>query len=100
MEVLAAIRQGLDEAGLAHVGNLGPDTCTHLRPFYPIPHMLEIGADPDPHLDGYSMHHYHSHFDWDRPSTAFDRSDPLTRDHRRAGGGILRATPTRAGSPI
>lgn len=63
VEVLNAIRQGLDEAGLADIGNMGPDTHTHH--YWPIDHMLEIGADPDPAIQAYCMHHYHSRFDWD-----------------------------------
>ena len=65
VEVLAAIRQGLNEAGLAHIGNMGPDTHTHM--YWPIPKMLENGADPDPFIQAYCMHHYHSRFDWALP---------------------------------
>jgi len=75
VEVLAAIRQGLNEAGLSHIGNMGPDTNTHR--YWPIPHMLEMGADLDPYIQAYCMHHYHSHFDWDRPSTNIG-SDPMS----------------------
>ncbi len=77
VEVLAAIRQGLDEAGLAHVGSMGPDTPSLLAHANPLPHMLEIGADPDPHIQAYCVHHYHSHFDWDAPSTS-NQSDPVS----------------------
>ena len=63
VEVCAGIRQGLREAGLSHVGNLGPDTAT-LR-YWPIPRMLEHGADLNEAVDAYSMHHYASRFDWD-----------------------------------
>jgi hypothetical protein len=75
VEVLAAIRQGLNEAGLSHIGNMGPDTHSHQK--WPIPHMLEMGADPDPHIQAYCMHHYHSHFDWDSESNAIG-SDPIS----------------------
>jgi len=75
VEVLAAIRQGLDEAGLARVGNMGPDTNTHR--YWPLPHMLEQGADPDPHIQAYCMHHYHSRFDWDSSSTNIV-TDPIS----------------------
>jgi len=75
VEVLAAIRQGLNEAGLGHIGLMGPDTCTHM--YWPIPRMLENGADPDPHIQAYCMHQYHSHFDWDKPS-ANCGTDPMS----------------------
>jgi len=75
VEVLAAIRQGLDEAGLSRIGNLGPDTNTHR--YWPLPRMLARGADPDPYLQGYCMHHYHSRFDWDSPSTNI-ATDPMS----------------------
>lgn len=75
VHVLAAIRQGLDEAGLSHIGNMAPDTSTHR--YWPLPHMLAQGADPDPYIQAYCMHHYHSHFDWDRESTNIG-SDPMT----------------------
>jgi len=75
VEVLAAVRQGLDEAGLTRIGSMGPDTSTHR--YWPLPHMLEMGADPDPYVQAYCMHHYHSHFDWDRESANIG-SDPLT----------------------
>ncbi len=77
VETLAAVRQGFDEAGLSNIGNLGPDT--HTLQYWPIPHMLEMDADPDAHLQGYCMHHYHSHFDWDAPSNALDGSDPMSK---------------------
>ena len=93
VQVVAAIRQGLDEAGLSHIGNMAPDTNTHK--YWPIPHMLEMGADPDPHIQAYCMHHYHSHFDWDSESTNIV-SDPMSvtineqmtryRDHAAACG--------------
>lgn len=75
VEVLAAIRQGLDEAGLSEIGNLGPDTASHR--YWPIPRMLEMGVDPDPYLQGYSMHHYHSRFDWAAPVPNVE-SDPMS----------------------
>jgi hypothetical protein len=75
VQALAAIRQGLNEAGLSHIGNMAPDTNTHR--YWPLPHMLEMGADPDPYVQAYCMHHYHSHFDWDRESTNIG-SDPMT----------------------
>lgn len=77
VETLAAVRQGLDEAGLAHIGNMGPDT--HTLQYWPIPHMLEMGADPDPHIQAYCMHQYHSHFDWDAPSNALNGSNPMSK---------------------
>lgn len=60
--VVRAIRQGLDEAGLSHIGQLGPD-CSDCR-IWPVPAMVEKGADPDPFLAGYCLHNYHSRFDW------------------------------------
>ena len=75
VEVLKAVRQGLDEAGLSGIGNMGPDTHTHH--YWPIDHMLEIGADPDPAIQAYCMHHYQSHFDWDAP-TGVVNSKPMT----------------------
>ena len=75
VEVLTAIRQGLDEAGLSRIGNLGPDTASHR--YWPIPRMLEMGADPDPFLQGYSMHHYHSRFDWAAPVPNTE-TDPMS----------------------
>jgi hypothetical protein len=77
VKVLAAIRQGLDEAGLGHIGSMGPDTPSLLAHANPLPHMLEIGADPDPHLQAYCVHHYHSHFDWDQQSTS-NQSDSVS----------------------
>ncbi len=68
-------------AGLSHIGSMGPDACTHLRECWPIPHMLEIGADPDPYIQGYCMHNYQSRFDWDPPA----RRHPF-RPHERDGG--------------
>jgi len=73
--VLAAIRQGLNEAGFGHIGLMGPDTCT--LKYWPIPHMQEVGADIDAHIQGYCMHHYHSHFDWDICSHSIE-SQPMT----------------------
>jgi hypothetical protein len=75
VETLAAVRQGLDEAGFAQIGNLGPDT--HTLQYWPIPRMLESGSDPDPFLQAYCMHQYHSHYDWDLPSNALNNSDPM-----------------------
>jgi len=75
VEVLAAIRQGLDQAGLSHIGSMAPDTHTHQK--WVIPHMLELDADPDPHIQAYCMHHYHSRFDWDTGSAAI-HSDPMS----------------------
>ena len=75
VEVLRAIRQGLDEAGLSFIGNMGPDTCT-LR-YWPIPRMLRKNADPDPFIQAYCMHHYHSRFDWDKKSNT-TVSDPMS----------------------
>ena len=72
-EVLAAIRQGLDEAGLSHIGGMGPDSCSHLDGWCAIPHMIEIGADPDPLIQAYSVHQYQSRFDWDTP---YDGTSP------------------------
>jgi hypothetical protein len=76
VETLAAVRQGLDEAGLGRIGNMGPDT--HTLQYWPIPHMLEMGADPDPHIQAYCMHQYHSHFDWDTPSNALAGTNPMS----------------------
>ena len=79
VEVLKAIRQGLDEAGLSAIGNMGPDTHTHC--YWPIPHMVEMGADPDPYIEAYCMHHYHSHFDWDAPAVYLGQAgtEPISR---------------------
>lgn len=77
VETLAAVRQGLDEAGFGHIGNMGPDT--HTLQYWPIPHMLEMDADPDASIQAYCMHQYHSHFDWDAPSNALNLSDPLSK---------------------
>ena len=77
VETLAAVRQGLDEAGLARIGNIGPDT--HTLQYWPIPHMLEMDADPDAYIQAYCMHQYHSHFDWDAPSNALHHSEPMTK---------------------
>jgi len=74
VEVLAAMRQGLDEAGLSRVGIMAPDTHTHRE--WPVPRMVELGADPDPHIQAYCMHHYHSRFDWDTGSSNIG-SDPM-----------------------
>lgn len=62
VEVVKAIRQGLDEAGLRGVGQVGPD-CHDCR-VWPVPDMVAKSADPDPYLDGYDLHSYHSRFDW------------------------------------
>ena len=75
VEVLAGIRQGLNEAGLGHIGLMAPDTCT--LKYWPIPRMVEAGADPDPYFQAYCMHHYHSHFDWDVASANIE-SQPMT----------------------
>lgn len=77
VECLAAIRKGLDEAGLSHVGNMGPDTNDLI--YWPIPHMLKMGADPDPHIQAYCMHHYLSHFDWDTVSNAHLLAEPISK---------------------
>ena len=77
VEMLAAIRQGLDEAGLSAIGQMAPDTHTHT--YWPIEHMLRMGADPDPHIQAYCMHHYHSHFDWDAVSDNIGGTDPMSR---------------------
>ena len=76
VECLAAIRRGFDEAGVSHIGNMGPDT-NDLN-YWPIPHMLEMGADPDPYIQAYCMHHYLSHFDWDTVSNAHSRAEPIS----------------------
>jgi len=75
VEVLAAIRQALDAAGLAQVGGLAPDTCS--LQYWVIPRMLEAGADPDPYIQAYCLHHYHSHYDWDQVGGSI-KSDPLS----------------------
>jgi len=81
VEVLKAIRQGLDKAGLSKIGNMGPDTFSHKSEYWPIPHMLEVNADPDPFIEAYCMHQYQSHFDWDCPSGYADdiSIEPLSR---------------------
>ncbi len=75
VEVLAAIRQGMDEAGLSCIGNMGPDSYSHQ--YWPIEHMLEKGADPDPYIQAYCMHQYQSRFDW-TPHNCNLTSDPMT----------------------
>jgi len=77
VECLAAIRKGLNEAGLSHIGNMGPDTNDLV--YWPIPHMVKMGADPDPHIEAYCMHHYLSHFDWDKVSNAHLGAEPISK---------------------
>jgi len=77
VEMLAAIRQGLNEAGLGRIGIMGPDTFSHT--YWPIDHMLQMGADPDGHIQAYCMHHYHSHFDWDAASDNIGGTDPISK---------------------
>jgi hypothetical protein len=76
-ECLAAIRKGLDEAGLSHIGNMGPDTNDLV--YWPIPYMEKMGADPDPHIQAYCMHHYLSHFDWDRAANSHLAAEPISK---------------------
>ena len=77
VECLAAIRQGLDKAGLSHIGNMGPDTNDIV--YWPITHMLKMGADPDPHIQAYCMHHYLSYFDWDSVSNGHLAAEPISK---------------------
>ncbi len=76
VEVLKALRQGMDEAGLQSIGLLGPDTNTHN--YWPIPRMVKSGADPDEAIQAYSMHQYHSHFDWDSRSKNMTGALPMS----------------------
>ena len=77
VEVLAAIRQGLDEAGLEGVGSMAPDTCeTHHD--WPVERMREIGCDADPFIRAYCMHTYRARFDWAAES-ANNATRPMSR---------------------
>lgn len=75
VEVLKALRQAMDEAGFSSVGLMGPDSNTHH--FWPIPHMLKMGMDPDPYIQAYCVHQYHSYFDWDKRSTNMPGAQPM-----------------------
>jgi hypothetical protein len=75
VEVLAAIQQAVREANLSGIRTMGPDT--HSHQYWPIPRMIEAGFDPDPHIDAYCMHQYHSRFDWAPPTTNVP-SDPMS----------------------
>jgi hypothetical protein len=74
VQVLAGIRQARTRPG-SPTSATAPDT-SFLRTYWLPPHMLEMGADPDPYIEAYCMHHYHSHFDWDR--RARTRRDPMS----------------------
>jgi hypothetical protein len=54
---------------------MAPDTAT--LKYWPVARMIELGADPDPHIEAYCMHHYHSHFDWDTCSSSIE-SQPMS----------------------
>ncbi len=62
VEVIRAIRQGLDAAGLGHIGQIGPG-CNDIRSS-PIAEMIAKGHDPDPWLAAYDQHNYHTRPDW------------------------------------
>jgi hypothetical protein len=76
VEVLKALRQGMDEAGLQSIGLMGPDTNT--LNYWPIPRMVKSGADPDSAIQAYCMHQYHSHFDWDSRSKNMTGALPMS----------------------
>ncbi|MEI7834317.1 MAG: hypothetical protein WCJ56_14105, partial [bacterium] len=62
VEVIRAIRQGLDAAGLPDIGQMGPG-CNDIRS-WPVADMVAAGYDPDPWLAAYDQHNYHTRPDW------------------------------------